>query len=120
MTNLKWVHWSSLKCEKYHSPVSIWMKYFVASCFLVVFYILIHQSQYGVLHDSSSFIFTAGKGMWASMVSLAQAVQRAVVETNGGTPEALEASHDLELVLQRHRNTFISLLRNPPKNTNER
>ncbi|MPC70077.1 hypothetical protein E2C01_064313 [Portunus trituberculatus] len=58
--------------------------------------------------------------MWASMVSLAQAVQRAVVETNGGTPEALEASHDLELVLQRHRNTFISLLRNPPKNTNER
>ncbi len=29
------------------------------------------------------------------MVSLAQAVQRAVVETSGGTPEALEASHDL-------------------------
>ncbi|KAK8387299.1 hypothetical protein O3P69_018111 [Scylla paramamosain] len=62
----------------------------------------------------------AGKGMWASMVSLAQAVQRAVVETSGGTPEALEASHDLELVLQRHRNTFISLLRNPPKSANER
>ena len=58
--------------------------------------------------------------MWASMVSLAQAVQRAVVETSGGTPEALEASHDLELVLQRHRNTFISLLRNPPKSANER
>lgn len=54
------------------------------------------------------------------MVSLAQAVQRAVVETNGGTPEALEASHDLELVLQRHRNTFISLLRNPPKSASER
>lgn len=58
--------------------------------------------------------------MWASMVSLSQAVQRAVVETNGGTPEALEAGHDLELVLQRHRNTFISLLRNPPKNASER
>lgn len=65
-------------------------------------------------------LFGAGKGMWASMVSLAQAVQRAVVETSGGTPEALEASHDLELVLQRHRNTFISLLRNPPKSASER
>lgn len=58
--------------------------------------------------------------MWATMVSLAQAVQRAVVETRGGTPEALEAGHDLELVLQRHRNTFISLLRNPPKSPSER
>ncbi|XP_045608227.1 nuclear pore complex protein Nup205 [Procambarus clarkii] len=65
---------------------------------------------------------STNKGMWASMVSLAQAVQRAVETSanSGGTPEALEAGHDLELALQRHRTSFISLLRNPPKNANER
>lgn len=67
-------------------------------------------------------LFFLDKGMWASMVSLAQAVQRAVETsaTSGGTPEALEAGHDLELALQRHRTTFISLLRTPQKNASER
>ena len=43
-----------------------------------------------------------GKGIWGSMVALDQAVQRAVVAsaTQGGTPEALEAGHDLDLALQ--------------------
>lgn len=56
------------------------------------------------------------------MVALDQAVQRAVMTsaTSGGTPEALEAGHDLDLALQRHRTAFVTLLRNPPKNANER
>lgn len=62
------------------------------------------------------------KGIWGSMVALDQAVQRAVMTsaTSGGTPEALEAGHDLDLALQRHRTAFVNLLRNPPKNANER
>ncbi|XP_064113879.1 nuclear pore complex protein Nup205-like isoform X1 [Macrobrachium nipponense] len=65
---------------------------------------------------------TTSKGIWGSMVSLDQAVQHAVLTstTSGGTPEALEASHNLDLALQRHRTAFINLLRNPPKNANER
>lgn len=56
------------------------------------------------------------------MVGLDQAVQRAVETStsSSGTPEALDAGHNLEVVLQRHRSAFISLLRNPPKNSNER
>ncbi|XP_063595108.1 nuclear pore complex protein Nup205-like [Penaeus indicus] len=64
----------------------------------------------------------SNKGIWGSMVALDQAVQRAVMTsaTSGGTPEALEAGHDLDLALQRHRTAFVTLLRNPPKNANER
>ncbi|KAK7077982.1 hypothetical protein SK128_011882 [Halocaridina rubra] len=65
---------------------------------------------------------TSNKGIWSSMVALDQAVQHAVLTstTSGGTPEALEAGHDLDLALQRHRAAFINLLRNPPKNASER
>ncbi|KAK4319740.1 hypothetical protein Pmani_009395 [Petrolisthes manimaculis] len=65
---------------------------------------------------------STNKGLWASMVGLDQAVQRAVETSasSSGTPEALDAGHNLEVVLQRHRSAFISLLRNPPKNSNER
>ena len=66
--------------------------------------------------------YLSGKGIWGSMVALDQAVQHAVLTstTSGGTPEALEASHNLDLALQRHRTAFINLLRNSPKNANER
>lgn len=56
------------------------------------------------------------------MQALSQAVQRAVSSSaeSGGSPQALEAGHELDLALQRYRSSFISLLRNPPKNANER
>ena len=56
------------------------------------------------------------------MVHLDQCVQRAIAAgaNEPGTPKSLEAGHELDLVLQRYRTTFISLLRYPPKNANER
>ena len=68
------------------------------------------------------YIYISGKGIWGSMQALSQAVQRAVSSSaeSGGSPQALEAGHELDLALQRYRSSFISLLRNPPKNANER
>lgn len=56
------------------------------------------------------------------MVTLNHIVSKAVSvgATYGTSPETLEAANDLDVVLQRHRATFISLLRNPKKSSTER
>ena len=76
---------------------------------------------YSVSWILKPLLLCPGRGLWGSMVGLNQAIQQAVMAASSPTsPDAIdsalrrvELAHQMNIALQRHRTTFVTLLHKP-------